>query len=74
MSILSLPSASRTRTTSPRPVMASIAARWTDLVLAWRHRQAERTMLALSDAILHDIGVARSEIATVARHGRSPRR
>lgn len=59
---------------TPHPhhgLRAAAAAWWTEAVAAWRFRQADRAMQGLSDAMLHDIGVARGEIFEVTRHGRS---
>ena len=47
---------------------------WTSLLREWRHRQADHALQGMSDAMLHDIGVARSEISEVTRHGRAGRR
>ena len=60
---------------SSRPSLWIAAAHWWGSKLQqWRYRQAEHALQGMSDAMLHDIGVARSEITEVTRHGRPSRR
>jgi uncharacterized protein YjiS (DUF1127 family) len=40
------------------------------LAEAWQLRRARRQLLRLSDAMLHDLGISRSEIDYGVRHGR----
>ena len=72
MSILSFPSRTSARRARPA-LLAAASALWAGAVEAWRHRQADRAMHLLSDEMLHDIGVARSEIEDATRHGRPAR-
>ncbi len=72
MSILSFPSSSPRRPVRTSS-FAALSDLWTSAVQAWRIRQADRAMHLLSDELLHDIGVARSEIEDVTRHGRCTR-
>jgi uncharacterized protein YjiS (DUF1127 family) len=67
MTVLSFPARSRPR--SPG-LTHGIGALFTGALQAWRDRQADRAMAGLSDHMLHDIGVSRSEITEVVRHGR----
>lgn len=59
---------------SSRPSLRMTASAWWNATLQeWRDRQADHALQGMSDAMLHDIGVARSEIADVTRHGRPSR-
>jgi uncharacterized protein YjiS (DUF1127 family) len=68
MSILTFP-------TSPtrRSLRAAALQLLSDAVQQWRYRQADHALQGMSDAMLHDIGISRSEIMDATRHGRSGR-
>ena len=68
MSILAFPSSP-----SRRSLRAAAAHFLSDAVQQWRYRQADHALQGMSDAMLHDIGIARSEIEDATRHGRSHR-
>jgi uncharacterized protein YjiS (DUF1127 family) len=40
------------------------------MLRAYQARRASRQLMACSDLLLHDIGLGRSEITRVVRHGR----
>ena len=65
MSILAFPSAP-----SRRSLRTTAAQFLSDAVQQWRYRQADHALQGMSDAMLHDIGIARSEIEDATRHGR----
>lgn len=46
------------------------AARIEAAILEWHSYKAARSVESLSDAALHDIGIARSEIRNAVRYGR----
>ncbi|MCW6506554.1 DUF1127 domain-containing protein [Lichenifustis flavocetrariae] len=72
MSTLSFPTSVRPRTAGGAfHVIGALAGR---LALAWRLRKANHSMHLLSDEMLHDIGVSRSEIEEVTRFGRGAHR
>lgn len=50
-------------------IAARIAAGWRGLLYRRKLRTTERTLLALSDRTLKDIGVHRSEIHSLVRRG-----